>query len=374
MRYLNNQQGIASLLGVTLAGILMTILIVSMSSLMVGELRRAIDGENGVKAYYAAQGGVEEAEAAVVQALSNGTSGRLDSLIGQSCSDPLNSHFSSTYSSSDATTPVTITCREITTNGELEGRVDKNGSRQVDLSFIQALVGGISRVELQWDQTETPSQLEFTEPLLSGGTATTNNSIDTQSPPVLEVSSSWYKPGTVGGADLATGLYAMLLIPAPNSGATTLNGRNKVASVNMSNAPTSPPSSSIARISCAQSGNYRCKVDLTNLVPAAGYSSVLHIQPRFKAANLIARFYGNDGQEYGVPLDLATLDVTARVGDSFRRVQQTIPIRSTPASTVDTAIYGDYSVCKDLDVFTGPGGYLVPHELNCRLSDPSPVR
>lgn len=78
---------------------------------------------------------------------------------------------------------------------------------------------------------------------------------------------------------------------------------------------------------------------------------VLRLKSRYAGMHYSLQFY-NGAALKSVPDQFATIDVTARSGDVFRRIIYKVRLASG-AANVDYAIYSDTNICKNMSVSLG---------------------
>lgn len=90
-------------------------------------------------------------------------------------------------------------------------------------------------------------------------------------------------------------------------------------------------------------------VDLNSIVGgnADQYNIVVKIEPRYKDTDVYVQLFAN-GSPVKVLSDEAVIDVTAKVGNIYRRVSATKPVGSS--SAVDSVLYTGGKICKTLQV------------------------
>lgn len=342
MRLLKRQDGIVSLLTVALTAIVMTTVAVGTATIMTGELRQAQDAEASTVAYYVARSASEEAVAAVYTQLKSGAA---LSTLNQNCDSDTNftgaTPIGSTYY--DNSGGVQITCRSIATTAETVSRrpVEKDTADQYDLSGANsdAARGGIQTLRLGWsNQDKAPTYA------LSGTSiADSANSASwpTGAPPAMEITFVTH------GSGVTPASKTVILQPSTASGTAGLN-------INVSTVPSTPPTAAgnVYTIRCApNAAGQDCAATFSNFSTDPNRWTVTRVKPRFANAVYDMQVLDNNDQLYPIPLQNARIDITARVGSSYRRIIKQVPIRSGPYA--DYVLYGDVDLCKRLQVVAG---------------------
>lgn len=92
---------------------------------------------------------------------------------------------------------------------------------------------------------------------------------------------------------------------------------------------------------------------LLNSLNPANYNIVLKVKSRYKGTPLQAQFYksGSYADSDLVPTksSIATIDITAKVGDLYRRITAQKPVGGN--SIVEDVLYSNESVCKNMTVY-----------------------
>lgn len=350
----NSQRGGASIITVAFLSLFILIMTVSMSKLMVGELHHAIDLENNIKAYYQAESGVEESILSLRQVMTNNP-GSLFTAPNQNCDQdnvPTNFGAGGTgFGIND-----NITCRRVRTASNLvESTLTINETAHFDLTKKN-----FERIEIEWDTIglkENDPALLFTS-LQQGGVA----------PPFLEMTRIEYDDVDPGPTTLINpaGVVLKSLYLSP-----TTSGSDCSATINFSTCRN--PDGGKVRVVCSTQPVYRCKATITNFMPpiVSTKRTVLRIRPYFNSTQYSMKIFDSLNQRVDVVLDKAVIDVTAKIGGSYRRIQQEINLVSQPLDGVE-AVFGDNRICKKFVILdVGVGQFVdnpnIPND--CRLND-----
>ncbi len=104
------------------------------------------------------------------------------------------------------------------------------------------------------------------------------------------------------------------------------------------------------RYSCEMKVNLST-IALKGLNPS-NYNIVLKVKSRYKGSPIQAQFYNgsySDGSLVPIKSSIATIDITAKVGDLYRRITAQKPVGGN--STIEDVLYSNESICKNLVVY-----------------------
>lgn len=359
---LRRQNGIASLVGVTLTAFLLLIFTVSIATFMNGELQRATDTADNTKAYFNAQSAAEQAVLAIKNDVKTNTPlANFDQGCG---SDPIGATYGTTIPG--------IICRQVLTHAsEVSDNIRNNSAVQFDLTNAPSQPNlNVDRVILKWDMRVPPTGGDgsFLNPKDLGSLSQPEASWPVGAPPVMELTATNYFPGQQSTID-DTSSGSVFLVPEWNCPSGCLTSFD-FQQANKTKAGLQP----VQYASChaVGPGDYRCSADLYNIAPL-GFKTVLRLQSRYGDASYDLKAYDYADELIQLPLQNALVDVTASVGQAFSRIQLAVPIRSA-AYPGFTALYGDVSLCKSFDVLTDPitgtvGARQTPGDGLCPLFD-----
>jgi hypothetical protein len=326
------ERGAVAMLTTIIVGILLAIVTTGLITLMISELRQSNDSEQSVRAYYAAQSGVEDGISKVIAALG---SSKVDQLCGSAASRNTNL---------DTANPGVVgwTCQQITYSGSPRGSLP-TPDKAVQIDVSNANFGSMV---LEWDVTPPPPggypANFFNAPV--GNFPTQAAGWPYAAP--IEVNIIRY-PTAAFDADTAgaIGLYTGLVVPRV-AGSTPIYN---YASLKGSNPLTSACNPA--------AGSYHCRVVFDQFNNGGGNNSfIVRLRTRYVGSDYRLTFTaGNNGNGavVSVPDGTATIDITAKAGDAFRRVVYKVPYRSGAAGGLDYVIYADGDVCKNFAVVAG---------------------
>lgn len=307
-----------------------------MVSVTVKSLRQSTDGAQSTKAYYAAEGGLEETLLKL----------RTDPDYAGSCDGAT--------SSASAKNGVVTCSKVIKEPNQVEGVLDVNGTDQIDLSSVPTF----SEVTLEWSGLNDnaagfaalPNYVQNGFPGGRGTSATTQYPANV--PPVMELGVIEYPDAQSFRIDQVRFLQGVI---APKG-----NGVN-----DPTKALTSDPFYSydtngdrpyIGTCTLAASAAYHCKMVVGNFNRGTAHKYVLRLKSRYNGAK-----YKISVTSGGVPVTIPgavyTVDVTARAGDTFRRIQTSFPLNgkvtSEGLSGLDYVLYSDTDICKSFEIKGG---------------------
>lgn len=350
------QSGGASLVATAVTGVLIAILTVSLTTLMTGELRQAIDLESSVKSYYAAESGAELTTLYVKNFMRD--TKKLTSLdqacepgdtegTGLSGPDPFLD-----IQALGAPAPVPeVTCVSINAVGKVEPLdLRKDETYELDLTGLD-----FDYIEVSWGQKTTDNTPATTgaaqDPRIEA--TVTNFDRDAIDATKTSIGGAVLDPTINCGPSAGSSctpkelFYTFFPIadPAPVPGENDLRfGRQRTGEIDVSSV-TMPNTASIARTPGTD--------------PSIGlpdpYNSVLRLTARQKDARVQIRLFDGSTELNMLPLQNAQIDVTARVGSAFRRVRISVPVKSSPLDSANV-LYADSNICKDQEVLSIPGG------------------
>jgi hypothetical protein len=333
-----NERGIVALISAIVISLLLSVIVISMVGLMIGEARQAQDADQSIRAYYAAEAGIEDA-LLKVKAAGAGVAEQ------SSCSG----------TGMDFGDGSGFTCQLIEVkNNQLAGRLNPEEATQLE-PFHSGLGAGVhyNRVVINWHQPGLSADPNVVgNPYLPPTSYTPRGSWTW--PAVMEVTMLWFNPASItpiSGVNIHT-----LLVRPSNTAFGTDYG-------NLLN--TTQIDGNCSTDNLTRTGGYNCQAILNLTVgpgapgPAnAANQFIFRIRPRYAGANYRVTFHNGAGPAREVQDQFAVIDVTAKAGDVFRRVQAHVPVTAAAASGLDFVLFSDTDICKDFEVI---GGVATPH-------------
>jgi hypothetical protein len=352
---MRREGGFVSLFTCILLSMLLLLITVGLVSIQTLQLRKSEDSEQTLRAYYSAEAGVEDAVGKVLSKVIT------DGSIG---SDTCNQS-----AGFDTTGSADWTCQYITFSGNPTGKLDKPDlAKTVDA--IQPPGNTYQSVVIEWNQSSDTNASYFNQPgLTTGNFPTAAGYTASQFVPPLELSVLEYPGGGFSSGQICTspgmpaGCVTKLqnLVLVPEGGAAGSVGYAGL----LGGGPRSANCGLLGRSYTAAPGfpssGYNCYALLTGLDPSKDY--LFRIRSRYAATSYRMTFRKQANGAGGtvlVPDGTATIDVTAKAGQTYRRVISKLPLNDSAASALNFVIYSDTDVCKNFDVIdnvpSGPPG------------------
>jgi hypothetical protein len=324
----NQDDGFVSLMTTIIISLLLIVIVLSMVGLETLQLRKAEDAEQTLRAYYAAEAGVEDAVAKVLD--DQITPGHGDNV----CNQDLN------Y---DIPGDSGWTCQEVSFNGSPTGKFPYS-----DYAVTVApghIAGGYDTLVIQWDQSSGPAaKYDVT----SANLPSEASYVGTYSAPPFELTAIQYPTGgfsqsQVGGA---VTLDNALILP----GGPTAHGTGET--IPYGTMPGHGPyyASCIPGRTTGYLGMataYNCYAVVTGINTVDDH--LFRIRSRYLPTEYSLTFY-KGGALVKIPTGSATIDVTAQTGETYRRVISLLPLGQGAAAGLNFVMYSDQNVCKDFDV------------------------
>jgi hypothetical protein len=323
-----NERGVVSLLAVVMVSFLLLVITIGLITLMNGELRQASDASQSILGYIAAESGIEQA---IPQLHVN------PNLISTNCSFPgLQNDLTVNGGGSTVTTgqKLNVTC--VNVGSKTEGTL--KGGQVITLDTDTTGGGGgpfPDSIKVEWDSA---GQGNLSSGLLPGA-GFSQNAANWDAPAVLEMTDIGYKSGRINPSD---------------------NGSNPLGDTVLSNFvlrpttnPTNPASTPILA-HCTAAAVYHCQVQFSLAGSGSNHNHLLRLRIRYPntlaaTTNYRLTFY-HGGVVVPVADQYATIDATARAGDTYRRVVAKVPIQPGLPANIDYVLFGDTGVCKDSSV------------------------
>lgn len=316
-RHQSSERGAVALITAVIISILLTIIVTGLITLMASELRQASDAEQSTRAYYAAQSGIENGVQKVINALP------------RHYNLPLCPAARSSNTSIIPGIPVGWTCQSISYSGSPEGTLNlPDQTTQIDLTGAP----NFDKVTLQWDNTVGPFNMSVQLPTSawSGAAAVEMTFID-------------YDKAGYTGRDSAQKAQSdiktrnVLAIPSVAADPVQTVGAGLIS-----------PDKGACSVSFV---TYHCRISI--YVPNTRTRDyIIRLRSRYQGTPYKLSFT-LAGSQVNVPDGTATIDVTARAGDVFRRVIYKVPITNSAASGLDYVLFSDNNICKNYTILAG---------------------
>lgn len=316
-----NDRGAVALITTIVISILLSIVIIGVMIVMISELRQSNDNEQSIRAYYAAESGVEDA---IVKAIASPG-------VNQDCTTSSSSSTKNLNLDAANLGKVGWSCQQIHFSGQPSGSLSEaDKSVQIDLEGA----ANFHSFTLEWDTGGPKNTLAV--PSILPQTTNWNNR-----PAALELTVVEYPDSsifTVGGIKIKNFLILPRYSNSPDISVDAPSGSNPWLGT------------------CSNAGTYHCKVVIENFNLPSSSSYMLRLRTRYVGTDYKFTFYqGNNGVGLTqvVPDGTATIDVTGKAGDVYRRVVYKIPFNKGAAVGLDYVLFSDQNVCKDLTIING---------------------
>lgn len=244
-----------------------------------------------------------------------------------------------------------IVCRTVTSSGtEIDGQINRDSDTQINLT-----IDTVQTIGLLWNnpglgdsQQDLPGAINPYPPF-SGASSYPY-------PAALELTLLYWPKN----------LNTVFLQGDNNSGIRQktvlfMPGRNNIGYVPGSSPPViinKSPSSVCAHSSPNMGYDCYVAIDIATVFGGANPNTdnmALRIKPRYADTHFNARFFQNPSSNiFSTPTaqvknSKAVIDVTAKVGDLYRRIKAELPIQNL--SWFDSVLYTNKGICKNLKVF-----------------------
>lgn len=328
IRRQTSQRGAVALITAMIVSILLMITTAGMVAVTVKSVRQSTDGAQSTKAYYAAEGGVEKA------------------LLAIKNNQPISSCLNPTAASSAADGAVTCIKSSQVTNS-LSADLGPDESVQLDLSGVV----GMQSIKVEWGLQSGFNANTIPQYITSNGTNKfpARSAWPSTAPAVLELgmveypSSSTFSIGQVK-------FYQPNFMPYSNKAgsAPRTNALDLYQYADLTNGKAQKP----FVVACSGAAPYQCS---GGVQIDGGKKYVLRLKTRYNKASYRITAQGAGNVALNIPGAVWTVDVTARAGDTFRRVQTSFPVGQNPTALagLDYVLYSDTDICKSFQVKGG---------------------
>jgi hypothetical protein len=343
--------------------LLLVVITVSLITIETLQLRKSEDAEQSLRAYYTAESGTEAAVAKILTKDPSVWSGT--GWIDQDCSSP-----AASYTGFDATGLAGWTCQQVSFSGSPEGKLDQpDQAATIDPGHVTP---NYNSVILEWNQSPNASGYDMGAGAFSGNLPNAAQyAAGGYSAPPVELTIVEYPNGGFSANDVCSyqggawvpntckvKLQNVLLTPngaAPAGGAVdpyNTGSFNKTGPIRADCGPISAARTLPAAYGTA-SLDYNCWAVITSLDPE---DYLFRLRSRYAASSYKMIFCSSNNASnclnnpVAVPDGTATIDVTARANQSYRRLVYKMPIIQGAAAGLNYVMYSDTDVCKDFNV------------------------
>ncbi len=340
-----NEQGAVALITAMIVSVLLMITTAGMVTLTLKSLRQSTDGAQSTKAYYAAEGGLEDA---LYQLRNN------PNYTGNNC--PAAGTSNSTSAASGA-----VTCIKVDNKpNQLTGEVGANKTVQLDLSSLTTMK--ILKVEWgvkgAYDANSIPNY--YTSTGVNQFPADTPASWPITAPAIMELGMVQY-PAAEPFSIASVNFYEHILAPqSKKAGAAAIN--------NGFNSTDYKDAAKLGKpfiVTCNAAWQYQCAAGFNAMND--GHRFVLRLKARYNDATYRITAQDANGNPIAIAGAMYTIDVTARAGDTFRRVQTSFATNAVPKALdgLDYVLYSDTDICKSFQIKGGGGATSLDTGLSC---------
>lgn len=325
--------------------------------LMVSEQRQATDNDLSTRAYYAAQAGVDDALTILREGLADDnviTETDLSGLL-----DDCSAHGTDGILSPATDADIEYTCRLISFDvSEVSGEL--NAGDIVTFDWGGATAADIASIRLSWhipNDDHSPANPD------------TMRVFDGETWPGIGTN----RPQEEWIADNVPALIRFQVIRYPNSG---IIGSTRVGDdINIYNDitftyPDDSPGGGSGDISTnsktetgcdnalGNSTDYACEFEYTDLNDQDGEDNkLIRMQALNNRTSYLIEAFDSAGNEVEIP-NFASIDVTGRAGDVYRRVRVQVPLNDPAGIDINEALLIDEDICKKLEVFLTDGSVV----------------
>lgn len=358
LRQLGDKSGATSLLLVVGISLVFVTIITGLTTLSIRESQQAVSNDLSNRALVAAESAVKK----TVQELEKNPLASLPTNCGNTIAPEYPVSYSVDESSENQTQ---IVCRTVQTGGTSQlQHIDKDKSALIypkgdnnanlltikwglkDDLAIPAVPESCQTIDLGGRKIPVPGRCQEAqapvnaEPLpndyIPYAEPSTNN------PALVEVTAFSYPNGGSSGADNKLDVKTILITPLGTPRDMT---GNLAAAVNDS-----------SKCNDSVDSEYLCiaNINLNVLVPSSNKLLAIQFKPRFKETGIQTQLFNST--DLNTPLQagqsVATIDVTAKVGDYYRRVQVDKPLSVNQLSNsyFTDVLYSNKTICKSLTI------------------------
>lgn len=325
VRKWRGESGFVSLFTCIFISLLLLVLTVSLVTLQTLQLRKAEDGEQSLRAYYAAEAGVEDAVSKVLSRLVTSD---------QACT--ANTGY-------DIPGAAGWTCQQISFSGTPFGKLDApDVTKTVDPDTTSP---EYNSVIVEWNQSTNTSASFYNMDLTSGFPS---QAVGATYAAPIELAIVEYPRGGFAASDPGLKLQNAVIAPTGpvgQAGATVDYGTLK------NHGPWKGDCRALPRTNPWGSTNYNCYAVINNLVTGKNY--IFRIRSRYTASAFKMTFKtaaNGGGSVVPVPDGTATIDVTAKAGQTYRRVITKLPLNTGASARLNYVMYSDRDICKNFEV------------------------
>jgi hypothetical protein len=348
----NKKEGVTSLLFVLAIGLVLVVMVAGIAALTIREQQQASNTELSNRALQSAEAGIKKA----VQLLdANPAYKKSDCAPG--------SDFSGSNLNLGADQSISCVVVESVFQGDYEGYLKSNESQQFFAGpSITNSTTSPSYLRLSWNN---PSLSDTSNPIFDTATNKVYPIVEGYQNAAFVELSILYWPITNATPD-SFKMETFLIAPvAANVTDANSNARNSVKAV----CDTTSAYRCSTLNASGQQGYFSIASALPGNITVSNYNFAINVQPRYASTHYKLTGYDSNGAAIGLSSNYAQIDVTAKVGNLYRRLKAQRLVKSTPLDNVFSSVVYSGSgsnnttqrdICKNFAVVaSGSNNYVV---------------
>lgn len=349
-----NQQGAVSIISVVIFITIITIIVSAYLVSALSQQRTAANFDMSTRAYYAAESGIQDA----LRELQKNPASIIEKtdckpFIGGSGTGDLGS----------VDIALSYTCQLIDTSpkaitGSVEPQETTAMFRLVPKSAANNLAGNNFKLRLSWSMPPVPSEggLDPVEPLV----ARSNDAKDLPSITQWKDANDNRYHAMIRLNVLSHPLGNSLNINDVTQNVSFLNPTNAEDELTFTKAGTLAQDKVLSNAQCANSGEYLCKKDINlNGYDFTSDAVYVRIGALYGKTDFQLELIDNTGRSVELVSAQATVDVTGKAKDVYRRVRQAFPLSGGYVldDEPDAALISGEGICKYFSVTNNPADF-----------------
>jgi Tfp pilus assembly protein PilX len=319
-----SERGMISIMTTMVLIIVISLIVLGFAQLSRRNQREALDRQLSTQAFYAAESGINDARNLINTAVANGTT-----IPDKPTCTSTGGGFYTTSPDIDASAGVRYSCMLVDPSPNVLRYTDV-GSTSVIVPVVSADSSAITRVQLEWQSKVTGN-------------------------PLSGCAASISQFSTTSGWSCGYGVLRFDLVPT--AGSLTPNGLANSTMTTFAYPITNAGSNSIGYAASSANPNVRTGVSCTatgcslSVTGLSSNSYYMRITSMYRNVSLQVRAYNNAGNPVDLEGAQALIDVTGKAQDVLRRIQVSVPLRSSSTNGVsDYAVQSTDSICKRFSV------------------------
>jgi hypothetical protein len=350
---MQDQRGFISLLTCIMLSLLMIVVTLSLVTIESLQLRKSADSEQSLRAYYASEAGVEDAASQVLSGLTT----------DQSCSQNI---------AFDSTGQAGWTCQTIKFDGSPVGKLGQADEAVTIDSGLSSPnpADQFNSIILEWN-TNGNAAGNYNVP---GALPDVGTYTSTYAAPPLELTVVQYDstfstsnmcPTYNPGAGCTVTVQNALMVPKGTGVTGDVDYKHGQSGGFLGGGPWAADCGPLGRdltgdatnwfsLTGEQFATYNCYAKIDQLAHTSNY--IFRLRSRYLPSNYKMIFKkgsnGDGPQITDLPTGTATIDVTARAGQSYRRVISELPLTGGASGGLNYVMYSDTDICKNFQVLS----------------------